>query len=134
MLIKNITATRQELQVIYYGGDNRKFTISVEPLGTAEIIGARIVDAEKLKGVFSIVTGQSVVEEKKEEISETPIVPETPVVEEAPVQVTEESENTEETVSEAPETVADKITCSICGAEFGSDRGLSMHMSRAHAE
>lgn len=116
MIVKNLTRDLQELQIFEFIGD-RMFTIYVEGNSSTELRDAYVPHTERYDGIFQFISGESfVVDTPSEESVEDTIVEE---------EVQTEVEDIE---------VSDSFICDICGAEFGSARGLNSHKNRSHSD
>ena len=131
MKVTNLTEEVQKLSVRSLIGDRESFDIFVQPKGTTDLPQKLIFDASKYKGIFKFegdaipVAKKSSSTEKKEEDAVEEKVEEKK--EEAPVKEVKE----EAPAEEAPKSA---YVCDICGAEFGSAKGLKAHKNKAHAE
>ena len=126
MIIKNITSEDIIIKLIERVGVNQRSEISLKAGGSVEIID-RLFQVANLASLEGKIEAPEV--NKKETLTMVPAeeinlekAPETPI-------------ETKEVADKIPETdEASSLICDICGAEFGSARGLAAHKTRAHAE
>lgn len=118
MKIKNLTPDTQKLVVKEIVGEKREYDIYVSPHGVTDIERMTIKEPKDLSGIFEV---------------EGVIIP---IIEkESPVIINEESNplEEEESTGDAGVSTGETHICDICGAEFGSARGLASHKNRAHS-
>lgn len=118
MKIKNLTPDTQKLVVKEIVGEKREYDIYVSPYGVTDIDRMAIKEPKDLSGIFEV---------------EGAIIP---IIEkESPVIIDEESNppEAEESTGDADVIADEAHICDICGAEFGSARGLASHKNRAHS-
>jgi len=126
MKIKNLTPNVQKMVVREIVGEKRLYDIYVVPFGTTDLDRMIIVEPNDITGIFEI-EGAPVVQRVSAPTVETP-----PAVDNADPDATpdEPTPDVEDTAPLAGET----FICDICGAEFGSARGLASHKNRSHNE
>lgn len=128
MKVRNLTSRVQALPIVEIVG-GRKYDIYVEGNGSVELCECYVPDIEKFKNVFELVRD---VDLKTVELK----------IDEA-TQVSNEDDNLssddnmlsdDTNDAKDPEVLESKFICDICGAEFGSARGLNTHKNRVHLD
>lgn len=124
MRIKNLTSNTIEVKLKDILA-RVEFTCLISPFSSTDRDGVILLDQEKLRGIVEVGDGTPLVAINPPTVEETEVV-----TTEAPI---EEKSSEEETRTEEESPVSEFI-CDICGAEFGSMRGLMAHKNRAHPE
>lgn len=122
MKVRNLTSIVQALPIVEIVG-GRKYDIYVEGNGSVELCECYVPNIEKFKNVFELVRD---VDLKTVELK----------IDEA-TQVSNEDDNMlsdDTNDAKDPEVLESKFICDICGAEFGSARGLNTHKNRVHLD
>ena len=120
MLITNLSEKTQKLVVSYFTTPLETYDVFIEGYGSTDIDDKLVIrNLNELKDIMTsrvYVVAEEPVEEEPEEVE---------------VQVVEDGVG--ESEEESVEVIEDKFICDICGAEFGSERGLNTHKHRVHS-
>lgn len=126
MKIKNKTSVPQDLHL----RDRNLFYLVTIPAGATQEISPTC-DISNLDELLRY--DKVVIVDKENPHSIVITKEETPDISEKIIQV-DTDEGSVEVTEDIPTTAEDKFICSICGAEFASNRGLTSHMKRVHAD
>lgn len=131
MKIKNLTPDVQKLVVKEITGEKKRYDIYVVPHGTTDIDRMVIIEPADLSGIFEIV-GSCTPIIVSSEVKATPDEVTPPGVDDQDHDEVDNPPVVETPPAQEQET-GDTFICDICGAEFGSARGLASHKNRTHS-